>query len=244
MIRTLQALALLTALGLSVSLGAGMADDPEAKALLARFQALREVGKCLDDALDGKTSGAITGPVGFGPGVNAEKNPADQAALFPEGRVEAVYIRYGPLLPQRGRFECDLRTDQLPADYNMLSIASIGTAGNTKLMLRLNLDRRLSATVLTKRESVVLTSDPVSLGQWHQDQYWYGPEGAVLTVDGVIADYSTDWSAPYAFGHYDAFYLGDQPWWEGKPAFYALDSFVGRLDNVRLTALETERTGK
>jgi len=203
-------------LGLVPSLLASMDEDPEAQALRKRFEEMKITGTYLDDRLDGKTTGPITGPIAFGPGVQAPGEPDDQAAQFPEDRVEAQYIYYGPWVPRRGHLSLDFRLDERPRDYHFLTLFSIGTGGNTCMTMRLGLDRVVTATSLTKREPVTVFSDPVTLGKWHHVDYWYGPEGSLLLVDGAIEDYSTDWSVPYAHNDSNAFYLGDQPWWDGS----------------------------
>ena len=230
-------------LGLVLPAGANMEKDPEAKALLARFQGMRDSGRSLDDPLDGKSAGKATGPVGFGPGARADKSATDQAALFPENRVEAQYLYYGPHVAARGRISLEFRLDALPKDAHFMTLFSIGTGGNTCMTMRLGMDRVVTAMVLTRREGVTLFSDPVARGKWHRLEYWYGPEGAALVLDGSIEDYSTDYAAPYAHDISNAFYLGDQPWWDAgghKAIFYPLDSFAGRIDNLQFVRLAAD----
>jgi hypothetical protein len=122
-----------------------------------------------------------------------------------------------------------------------MTLCSVGTAGNTKLMVRLGLDRRVRVIVLTRREELQLQSDPVELGKPHRVEWWYAPEGGLLVVDGVVQDYSTDHCVPYAVEVGEAFWLGDQPWWDAggrKGVFYPLDSFAGVIDKVELVRLK------
>jgi len=219
---------------------AGMDADPEARALQARFQTLALAGVALKDDWSSDLQRRITGPVSVGPGVKAAENPADKAACFPEDRSDAVYVYYGTTLPRRGRLSVDFRLDKLPRDHNFMTLCSAGTAGNTKFWVRLGLDRRVSVAIMTPRENLALLGGPVALSQWHHLEWWYAPEGSALVIDGVIHDYSTDYSAPYAVEAGEAFYLGDQPWWDPgsqKGVFYPLDSFVGLLDNLELVSL-------
>lgn len=218
---------------------AGLDADAEAKALLQRFQSFATVGTPLADDFNQARERRLTGPVSLVP-VPGEA-PANQALRFPEDRSEAVHAYYGAVLPRRGCLSLGFRTDALPANHTMLSLCNAGTAGNTKFTLRLGLDRIVRVHILTKREQLTLQSEPVALGRWHHVAWWYGPEGSVLTVDGVIEDYATDYAVPYAVEVGEAFWLGDQPWWDAagrKGAFYALDSFVGLLDNLKLVGLK------
>lgn len=220
---------------------AGMDDDPEAGELLTVFSRMSPTATYLDDTFDKPKERKITGPIGFGPGRGAEDDPADKALLFPDERIPETHVYYGPYVPMRGVFCLDFRLDTLPRDNNFMALFSIGTPGNTCFTVRLYLDRTVRATLWTKRERVTTLSDPVELGQWHALRLYYGPEGSLLQIDGAIEDYSTDYSVPYAHNNSNAFYLGDQPWWDGnkrKGIFYPLDGFVGRLDNLRLERLE------
>lgn len=220
---------------------AGMDRDPEARALQQQLSALPVTRTVLQDDFNKAAQRRLTGPVTMGPGINAAKDPTDKAASFPAGRSPAVYIYYGVVLPQRARLSLDFRLDKLPPDYHFMTICSAGTAGNTKFTIRLGMDRRVSVHDLTRREQISLLSDPVALGQWHHLEWWYAPEGALLIIDGVIEDYSTDYCVPYTVGVGEAFYLGDQPWWNAaghKGVFYPLDSFVGLIDNLQMVALK------
>lgn len=224
------AMAALLLLLVAPLLAAGMDQDPDAKALLSRLQALKAVLVAPADNFNSLAERRITGPVTI----------VDGAVVFPEDRSEALHLYYGTVLPQRGCLHLDFRLDRMPKDHNFMTLCEAGTPGNTKFMLRLGMDRRVSAYVLTKREQVRLTSDPVDLGKWHKLLWWYAPEGSVLQIDGVIEDYSTDPCTPYAVAVGEAFYLGDQPWWDAggrKGVFYPLDNFVGLLDNLGLDAL-------
>jgi hypothetical protein len=210
---------------------AGMDADPEAKALRARFEGLAVTGAALKDDFDQQAERRITGPITLAGG----------ALSFPEDRSEGIYVYYGPRLPRRARLSLDFRVDQMPRDYNFMTLCEAGTAGNTKFMVRLGIDRCVRIQVLTPRENLNLQSDPVELGKWHHLVWWYAPEGSMLLVDGMIADYSTDYSTPYAVEVGEAFYLGDQPWWDPgsqKGIFYPLDSFVGLLDNLEMVGLK------
>jgi hypothetical protein len=233
---------LLSALGVAFAAGAGgMDQDPEARALRQRFETLSVAGATLKDNFDGQTERRVTGPVTMGPGVRSAGNPADRAASFPEDRSDALYVYYGPVLPRRARLSVDFRVDKLPRDHGFMTLCSAGTAGNTKFYVRLGLDRRVTVCVLTRRENITLIGDPVELSRWHQLQWWYAPEGSLLTLDGVVQDYSTDYCVPYAVEAGEAFYLGDQPWWDAgsrQGIFYPLDSFVGLLDNLELVSLK------
>jgi hypothetical protein len=222
---------------------AGMDNDPEAKALRQRLATLAVAGVALKDDFSTAAERRLAGPVTMGPGVKAREDPADKAACFPEDRSEALYVYYGLVLPRRARLSVDFRVDGLPREHSFMTICSAGTAGNTKFTIRLGLDRRVSVNVLTPREGLNLLSDPVALGRWHHLEWWYAPEGALLIVDGSIADYATDYGVPYAVQVGEAFYLGDQPWWDAgaqKGIFYPLDSFVGSLDNLELVGLRGE----
>ncbi len=219
---------------------AGMDADPEARALRAHFQALTVAGVALKDDWNSDLQRRITGPVGVGPGAKAAEDPADKASSFPEDRSDALYVYYGTTLPRRGRLSVDFRLDKLPRDHNFMTLCSAGTAGNTKFWVRLGLDRRISAMITTPRENLSLLGDPVAIGEWHHLEWRYAPEGSVLVIDGAIEDYSTDYSVPYAVEVGEAFYLGDQPWWDPgsrKGVFYPLDNFVGLLDNLELVSL-------
>jgi hypothetical protein len=215
--------------------------DPEARALTACFQGMpAEPKPVLQDTFDGAAGGRVTGPVTLGPGRSAELAATDQAALFPEDRSEALYIYYGPFVPRRGRISLDLRVEALPKDHHFMTLFSIGTGGNTCVLARFRLDRRLLVHLLTPAETVQLVSEPLALAAWHHLELAYAPEGALLRLDGVTHDYSTDYGTPYACDLSNAFYLGDQPWWDAggrKAVFYPLDSFVGRLDNLQITRL-------
>lgn len=235
----LLALALAALWTLPASL-ADMEGDPEAVALRQALDAMRADGVYLDDSFDGEAKGRLTGPVTFAPGRQAEANATDRAALFPDERVAELFVYYGAHLPERGELSVDFRIDALPGEHNFMTLCSMGTAGNTCLTVRAYLDRTIRATLWTRRENITLVSGPFSLGDWHHLSLRYGPEGSLLALNGTIHDFSLDYSAPYAHGHSTAFYLGDQPWWD--PAnrtgvFYPLDSFAGRIDNLKLCRL-------
>jgi hypothetical protein len=221
-----------------------LAADAEATALAAWLDGLpREAAPLLRDTLDGATAGRITGPIAYGPGRSAGEAPGDQAALFPEDRSEALFVYYGPFVPRRGRIALDLRIEALPKDHHFMTLFSIGTGGNTCMTARLRLDGRVAVAILTPAETVSLVSEPQPLAAWHRFELTYAPEGALLRLDGVIQDFATDYSTPYACELSNAFYLGDQPWWDPggrKAVFYALDSFVGRIDNLEVMRLGTE----
>lgn len=220
----------------------GMESDPEAKALQKRFQTETTAVPVLQDALNGSPAGEIHGPITFGPGVGSEKDKNDQAAVFEDNRKTENFILYSARAPVRGRFQVDFRVDTLPNDHSRMTIFSMGTPGNTCLYALLRLDRRIQAMVVTRRETIRLVSDPVDLKKWHHMEFWFGPEGALLVVDGIIHDYSLDSSSSYSAGHGTHFYLGDQPWHsQGKGVFYRGDSFVGRLDNVCLEQLRLKQ---
>ncbi|MBU0609067.1 MAG: hypothetical protein KKI08_14370 [Armatimonadetes bacterium] len=216
----------------------GMNADPEAQALRARFRAMTVAGTALADDLNAPRERSITGPITLGrsPGGDGE------AAVYPETRDNAIHIYYGVVLPRRGHLALDfLLPPQRPADHNFMTLVSAGTAGNTKFMLRVTGELRPFVSILTKRENIQLTGDPLVLGQWHHLDWWYAPEGSVLAMDDVIHDYSTDFCVPYAVEVGEAFWLGDQPWWDAggrKGVFYPLDSFVGSLDNLCLESLK------
>jgi len=210
---------------------ASMDADPEAKALLAKLQAMKVSPAAPHDDFNSPGDRSLTGPVTVQEGV----------VCFPEDRSDALYIYYGAVLPKRGRLSLDFRVDRLPKDHHFMTLCEAGTGGNTKFTVRLGMDRRVTVAVVNGRENIQMLGEPVMLGKWHQLRWWYAPEGAVLQIDGVIQDYSTDYSVPYAVGAGDAFYLGDQPWWDGsghRVVFYPLDNFVGYLDNLALDALQ------
>ena len=210
---------------------AGMDADPEAQALRQRFEAFTVVGTALKDDFDQPAERRITGPVTLENG----------ALRFPEDRSDAMYLYYGPRLPRRARLSLDFRLDQMPKDFNFMTLCEAGTAGNTKFSVRLGMDRCVKIQVLTRRETLNLLGDPVELGKVHHLVWWYAPEGSLLIVDGVIQDYSTDYTTPYAVEGGEAFYLGDQPYWDPssrKGIFYALDNFVGLLDNLELVGFK------
>ena len=222
---------LLMVLAAGTAQAAGMEADPDARALLEAFKALSVAGPALADDFNNPAERRLTGPV----------TVKDGALQFPDGREEAVHVQYGVVLPRRGRLALDFRLDQMPKDHNFMTLCDTGTAGNTKFTLRLGLDRKIRLHVLTRRENLDLQSEPVPLGQWNTVEWFYGPEGSVLRVNGVIEDYSTDYSVPYSVETGDAFYLGDQPWWDAggrRGIFYPHDSFVGQLDNLRLEKLQ------
>lgn len=215
---------------LSVAHSAGMDADPEAQALRQRLEAFTVAGTALKDDFNTPAERRLTGPVTL----------QDGALSFPEDRSDALYLYYGVTLPRRARLALDFRVDLIPRDHNFMTLCEAGTAGNTKFMIRLGMDRRVTVQVLTRRENINLLGDPVALGKWHHLVWWYAPEGSVLSVDGVIHDYSTDYCTPYTVEVGEAFYLGDQPWWDAggrKGIFYPLDNFVGLLDNVELVGL-------
>ncbi len=116
-------------------ISADMNDDPEAQELLASFRAMQETSRYLDDSFDGEAKGTITGPISFGPGVNADKNEADKAALFPETKEKAVYIYYGPYVPLRGRYSLDFKA-------------------GTRLTLRLTIYRRRITRLFYSKSAV------------------------------------------------------------------------------------------
>ncbi len=166
-------------LGLTGVIWADMNDDPEAQELLASFRAMQETSRYLDDSFDGETQGTITGPVSFGPGVNANKNETDKAALFPETKEAAVYIYYGPYVPLRGRFSLDFKVDHFPPRSSRIGLFNIGTAGNSTTRLKVGLDGVVYADMSTKRGVVELFSDALDLSKWHYVEWWYGPEGSI-----------------------------------------------------------------
>ena len=207
--------------------------DPEAKALLEKFQAMKTLKGIPRDNFNNSADRQITGNVAVQNGV----------ASFPEDRSDAIYIYYGCRMSERGCLSLDFRVDQLPKDHNFMTLCSVGSGGNIKFTVRLGLDMRVKITVTNQQyQNIQLLGEPVKLGKWHKVQWWYAPEGAVLEVDGEIHDYSTDNSTQYGAGKGgDAFYLGDQPWWDAggrRDVFYPLDSFVGLIDNVSLDALQ------
>jgi len=218
-----------------------MAADAEAIALTGVLDGLPlEAPPLLRDPLDGATAGQVTGNLTYGPGRTGEAAAGDQALQFPEDRSEALHVRYGPFVPRRGRIGLDFRVEALPKDHHFLTLFSIGTGGNTCMTARLRLDGRVVVAILTPVEPVSLLSDPLALGAWHRFELTYAPEGALLRLDGAVHDYATDYAAPYACDLGNAFYLGDQAWWDAgarKAVFYALDGFVGRLDNLEILRL-------
>jgi len=219
---------------------AGFDQDPEALALRRRLESLPVVGVALKDDFNAPAERRLSGPIALLPRDREGQNAADQALLFPEENTAEMYVYYGIRLPRRAHLSLDFRVDTLPKDHHFLTMCSAGTAGNTKFMIRLGLDRRVRVHILTRREQINLESDPVALSCWHRLDWFYAPEGALLIVDGVIQDYSLDYSVPYAVETGEAFYLGDQPWWEAvsrKGVFYPLDNFVGRLDNLEVRKL-------
>lgn len=219
---------------------AGFDQDPEALSVRRRLESLPVVGMALKDDFNAPAERRLTGPISFIPSARDAQNPADQALLFPEERVAEMYVYYGIRLPRRAHLSLDFRLDALPKDHHFLTFGSAGTAGNTKFALRLGLDRRVRIYILTRREQINLESDPVALSRWHRLEWYYAPEGSLLIVDGVIQDYSLDFCVPYAVETGEAFYLGDQPWWDAfsrKGVFYPLDNFVGVLDNVEIRRL-------
>ncbi len=237
----LTAVVLLGLVGLSWLRGAGLDTDAEAQALLSRFRALPVAGVVFRDDFNRETTRRATGPVSFGPGLNAAGDPADKAAAFPEDRTDALHLYYSGIIPRCGRVSLDFRVPALlPVDHHFLTLLSAGTAGNTKFWLRVGLDGRVAVAVMARRETLTLTGEPLAAGQWHHLDWWFGAVGAVLVIDGVVHDYSTDFCLPYAVGEGEAFYLGDQPWWDAggqKGVFYPLDNFVGWLDNVEWVSL-------
>ncbi len=109
------------------------------------------------------------------------------------------------------------------------------------MWVKVRMDCVVDGYILTERDYVSLFSDPVSLGEWHHLEWWYGPEGSVLVLDGRIQDYSTDWSVSYAYNNSTAFYLGDMPHWHTqhpKGYFSPGDNFIGLIDNLQLIRLE------
>lgn len=114
---------------------AGMDGDPEARALLQHFQALRAGGVALQDDFNRETARRLTGPLTLGPGVKAPADPADKALCFAEDRSEALHAYYGVVLPRRGHLALDFRLATMPRDHNMMTICDAGTAGNTKFMI-------------------------------------------------------------------------------------------------------------
>ncbi len=232
-------------LGVFMTLGgmlgaAGFDQDPEALSLRRRLEALPVVGVALKDDFNAPAERRITGPISLIPSAREAQNVADQALLFPEERAAEMYVYYGIWLPRRAHLSLDFRLDALPKDHNFLTFCSAGTPGNTKFALRLGLDRRVRIHILTRREQINLESDPVELSRWHRLEWYYAPEGALLIVDGVIQDYSLDFCVPYAVETGEAFYLGDQPWWDAvsrKGVFYPQDNFVGMLDNLEIRRL-------
>ena len=208
---------------------AGMDDDPEVKALLARFNSMKASVVLQDDfnlPMDRRTQGPVKIENG--------------SIFYPEDRSEAVYVYYSVVLPRRGCLSLDFRLDKMPKDHNFMTLCDAGTAGNTKFMVRLGMDRRVCVYITTRREQIRMISDPVESGKWHELKWLYAPEGSVLQIDGIIQDYSTDICTPYSVETGEAFYLGDQPWWDSsarKGIFYPYDSFVGQLDNLSLEGL-------
>lgn len=222
----------------TAAFGQGMNADPEARAMLERFKAMAVAGDVIADDFNTAAERRVTGPITFAPGRDGQGS----AAVYPETRDDAIHIYYGATLPANGHLALDfLLPPKRPTDHNFMTLFSAGTPGNTKFMLRVTGELRPYANVLTKREGITLVGEPLALGQWHHLDWWYDNRGSVLVVDDVIQDYSTDCARPYAVGHGEAFYLGDQPWWDAgghKGVFYPLDSFVGSLDNVRLQSLK------
>ena len=216
----------------------GMNTDAEAQALLARFRAMAVAGTALADDFNAPRERRVTGPITLDPGREGQGD----AAVYPETRDNAIHVYYGVVLPRRGHLALDfLLPPKRPTDHNFMTLVSAGTPGNTKFMLRITGELRPFVSILTRRENIQLTGDPLALDQWHHLDWWYAPEGSVLTVDDVIHDYSTDFCVPYAVEVGEAFWLGDQPWWDAggrKGVFYPLDSFVGSLDNLRLEGLK------
>jgi hypothetical protein len=229
MVRALLVLAALSAT--AGGWGAGFDQDREVQKLRAQFGGLTVVGPVLQDDFSTTADRRIAGPV----------TVADGVATYQEDRSEQLSIYYGVVVPKRGHLSVDFRLDRLPQDHNFMTLCSAGTAGNTKLMMRVGLDRRVRVIVLTRREEITLESDPVELGKMHRVEWWYAPEGGLLVVDGVVQDYSTDNCVPYAVEVGEAFWLGDQPWWDAggrKGVFYPLDNFVGVVDGVELARLK------
>lgn len=222
---------LVLALATTTLRAAGFDQDAEARALRQWFSGLTIARTALKDDFDGPAERRLTGLL----------TVTEGALHYPEDRSAQVTAYYGVVLPRRGRLAVDFRVDQLPGDYSFMTICAAGTAGNTKFTVRLGLDRRVRIMSLTRREAINLESDPVALGQRHHLEWWWAPEGALLVVDGVLQDYATDCSVPYAVEGGEAFWLGDQPWWDPgghQGVFYPLDSFVGILDNLELVALK------
>ena len=235
-------ISLIACAGVTAPATASMDNDPEARALLKVFRSMEVTQTYLDDNFDDESvDRKITGPLTFTPGRSSEKNAVDKAITFPDQRLPEQYVYYGPYVPIRGKFSLHFRTDALPTDHNFMTLFSTGTAGNTCMTVRLYLDMSVKATVWTKRERVTTFTDAVAMDKWHHLEFYYGPEGSLMTIDGAIEDYSTDWSVPYAHNRSNAFYLGDQPWWDANKkagVFYPKDGFVGRIDNLRLERVE------
>ncbi len=224
-----------------IALRADMNSDPQARQLLSAFEAMQQTSTYLDDDFNTATKGTITGPVSFGPGRNSDQGKEDRAALFPQTKETAVYIYYGAYHPLRGAFSLDFKVTAIPPQTWRLVLLEIGTAGNTTMLLAVGPDGAVHADIVTRRGTVELFSDPVAVNEWHHLQWYYGPEGSVLAIDGLIQDYSIDCCVPWNYDCSNAFYLGDRPYWDvgrHKGYFSAGDNFVGLVDNLKLVRLE------
>lgn len=225
----------------------GMDGDAEAQALLAAFRSTQVSHVHLQDTFDkGARAKKIVGPVTPCDGRELRKQKIDRALSFAVTEETEVYALYSLYVPVRGRASLDFRIKKIPHGYRRMTLFSVGTPGNTELVLRVMWPTAdgpiLIGSTITKRETVRLTSDPIELGPWHRVEWWYDPEGSVLLLDGVIHDFSTDWCVPWAAGRSSVLYLGDQPWWSrGKPVFYRGDGFAGELDNLKVVGIEHSR---
>lgn len=221
----------------------GMDGDAEARALLARFRrgpvSRPLLRKTFDHGLEAKK---VAGPVAVAVRGEGKQHPTDRAASFAASQEPETYALYSLHVPDRGKASLDFRINGIPPNHNRMTVFSVGTPGNTQLVAKLVWPTAagpvMTASIVTRRETVRLTSDPIALGPWHRVDWWFGPEGSVLLLDGVIHDFSTDWCVPWAAGQSSVLYLGDQPWWsQGKPAFYRDDGFVGQIDNLQVVGV-------
>ncbi|MEA3402474.1 MAG: hypothetical protein U9R79_14650 [Armatimonadota bacterium] len=218
---------------------ADMDDDAEARELLARFEAMGETGRYVDDGFDQDAERQIHGPVGFGPGRSGRQD--DRAAVFPASDEREVYVYYGPYVALRGGLAFDFTVIADPGRERPWTVLQVGTAGNMAMLCAVTPDGVLHATITTRRGRIPLFTDPLSFGEWHSARLLYGPEGSVLVVDGAIQDFAIDPSVPWNYDSSNAMYLGDRPYWSARRRegyFAEHDHLVGSIDNLSVVRLE------
>jgi len=222
---------------LPVRVFADARSDEQAKALVAKFKAMKVITAWKEDFAT-KQKQDLFGSTTLGPGKDAA-DEKHKALVFPKGAdpISHVYIPY--YLPAKAHISFDFYPVELPGVGQACCLLSVGTGGNTKMAMLFTVKGEVYASISMGNGYRNLTSAPVALKAWHHFDLYYGADGDVLLIDDKVEDFSTESTTTLLVNAADQAYIGNFARYDETTKGNAFNEpFIGSIDNFANERLE------